>query len=170
MKRQEGGEPDAEEPEHVQGASNRLRLAIAVIIILVVVGVSAAVYLQPTASSGLEIGMVSGRVNEANSASVDLSVQLSLHNTTNKNVTYYGGLYNLSDNAEQIDSGAFHDNVIVAPGQTRVVNESILVDLGDRVSVNNISTQGTWRLQGTATVNIAGTNMTQGFDLNFATT
>jgi hypothetical protein len=168
MTRQEG-EPDTEEHEYVQGASKKLRLAIIVIVILIVIGVSAAVYLQPTASSGLEIGVVSGKVIEANSAAVNLAVLMSLHNTTDKNITYYGGIFNLSDNAQQIDSGAFHDNVIVAPGQTRVLNESIVISLGDVVNVSNLSSQGTWRLQGTATVKIAGANSTQGFDANFVT-
>jgi len=161
------------EPEHVQGGSNRLRLAIIGIVIIIVLGVSAVVLLQPTAATGLAITLDSGKVTSANSAEVALSIILTFHNTTNKNLTYYGSSWSLSDNAAPADSGIWNDqfnHFTLAPGETRVVNENVTISLGDVVNVTNISAAGTWRLQGIATVStIPGTDETQGFDFNFVT-
>jgi len=163
-------EPEGIEPDHVQGGSNRLRLAIIGIVIIIILGVSAVVLLQPTASTGLVISLDSGKVTSANSAEVALNIVLTVHNTTDKNLTYYGSSWSLSDNGRGVDSGLWNDHFVLAPGATRVLNENVTISLGDVVQVNNISSAGTWRLQGTATVSTApGTNETQGFDFNFVT-
>jgi hypothetical protein len=166
-------EPEGMEPEHVQGGSNRLRLAVIGIVIIIVLGVSAVVLLQPTAATGLAITIDSGKVTSANSAEVALTIVLTFHNTTNKNLTYYGSSWSLSDNGAQADSGLWNDqfnHFTLAPGETRVVNENVTISLNDIVLVAPITSAGTWRLQGTATVStIAGTNETQGFDFNFVT-
>jgi hypothetical protein len=169
ISRQEA-EPEGMEPEHVQGGSNRLRLAIIGIVIVIVLGVSAGVLLQPTAATGLVIGLDSGKVTSANSAEVALNIVLTVHNTTNKNLTYYGASWSLSENGRGVDSGLWNDHFILAPGAARVLNENVTISLGDVVQVTNVSSAGSWRLQGTATVSTSpGVNETQGFDFNFVT-
>ncbi len=163
-------EPEGMEPDQVQGGSNRLRLAIIGAVIIIILGVSAVVLIQPTAATGLAISLNSGKVTSANSAEVDLAIVLTFHNTTDKNLTYYGSSWALADNGANLDSGIWNDHFSLAPGATKVVNETITISLGDVVQVNNISSAGTWRLQGTATVSTSpATNSTQGFDFNFVT-
>jgi hypothetical protein len=163
-------EPGGIEPEHIQGGSNRLRWAIIGVVIVIVVAVSAVVILQPTAATGLVITLDTGKVASANSAEVALDIVLTLHNTTNENLTYYGSSWSLSENGKGVDSGLWNDHYVLAPGATRVLNENVTISLGDVVQVSNISTAGSWRLQGTATVSTThGANETQGFDSNFVT-
>jgi hypothetical protein len=158
------------EAEHIQGGSNRLRLAIIGVVIIIVLGVSAGVLLQPTSATGLVITLDSGKVTSANSADVALSIVLTVHNTTNKNLTYYGSSWSLSENGKGLDAGLWNDHFVLAPGATRVLHENVTISLNDVVQVSNISTAGSWRLQGTATVSTSsGTNETQGFDFNFVT-
>ena len=152
----------------VQGASNRLRWAVIGVVILIVVGVSAAIFLQSGSSSGLMMS-ASGNVSESNSASVVVNILLSLHNTTHNNMTFYGGSYNLSQNGVNLQGGLFNNNVNIPAGQTKVANETVTIDLGDTVFSTPITAQGVWRLQGSASVEVAGANQTQGYDLNFAT-
>jgi hypothetical protein len=158
------------EPEHIAGGSNRLRLAIILVVIVIVVGVSLSIILQPTAATGLLITLNSGKVTSANSAEIDLDIVLTVHNTTNNNLTYYGSSWSLADNGRNLDSGIWNEHFVFAPGATRVLNETIAIPLGDVIQVQNVSSAGTWRLQGTATVTTSsGTNSTQGFDFNFVT-
>jgi hypothetical protein len=158
------------EPDHVQGGSNKIRVAIIGIVVIIVLGVSAVVLLQPTAATGLVISLNSGKVTSANSAEVSLNIVLTVHNTTDKNLSYYGSSWSLSDNGKGVDTGLWNEHFVLAPGATRVLNETATISLGDVVQVTNISSAGTWRLQGTATVSTSpGTNETQGFDFNFVT-
>jgi hypothetical protein len=158
------------EPEHIQGGSNKLRLAIIGVVTLIVLGVSAGVLLQPASATGLAIALDSGKVTSANSAAVTLDIMLTAHNITNKNITYYGSSWSLSENGQGLDAGLWNDHFVLAPGATRLLNETVTISLGDRVQVTNISSAGSWRLQGTATVSTSpGTNETQGFDFNFVT-
>jgi hypothetical protein len=158
------------EPEHVAGGSNRLRLIIILVVIVVIVGVSLVVILQPTAATGLVITLNSGKVTSANSAEVDLAVVITVHNAANKNLSLYGTSWSLSDNGANLDSGVWNDHFVMSPGETRVLNETINISLGDVIQVQPITSAGTWRLQGTATVSTTpGTNSTQGFDFNFVT-
>lgn len=158
------------EPEHVQGGSNRLRFGIIAVVIIVILVISLAILLQPQAATGLVISLNSGKVTSANSAEVDLVIVITVHNTTNKNLSYYGASWSLSDNGANLDSGLWNDHFVMSPGETRVLNETVNISLGDVVQVQPITSAGTWRLQGMATVSTTpGTNSTQGFDFNFIT-
>jgi len=163
-------EPEGIEPDHVQGGSGRIRLAIVAVVIIVVIGVTAAFYLQTPAATGLVVTLNSGKVTNANSAEVDLTIVLTVHNNADKNLNYYGASWSISDNGRNLDVGLWNDHFVLAPGATRVLNETITIGLGDVVQVTNVSSAGSWRLQGTATVSTTpGTNSTQGFDFNFVT-
>ncbi len=158
------------EPEHVAGGSNRLRIAIIGVVIVVILVISLAIILQPAASTGLVITLTSGKVTSANSAELDLAIALTVHNIANKNLTYYGSSWSLSDNGANLDSGVWGGHFVMSPGETRVLNETVNISLGDVIQVQPITSSGTWRLQGTATVLTGpGTNSTQGFDFNFLT-
>ena len=172
LARQEGGqegEPEGMEPEQIQGGSNKIRIGIILAVIILVVAVTATIYLQPTTATGLSMSLTSGTVIEANSSDVVLAIILSIHNTTNKNMTYYGSTWDLTDNGQDVDSGVFHENYALSPGATRVLNETVDINLGDVVQTAPITTAGTWRFHGAATVMVSGANTTQGFDFNFAT-
>jgi hypothetical protein len=163
-------EPEGMEPEHIQGGSNRLRWGIILAVIVIVVGVSLGIVLQPVSATGLAISLNSGKVTSANSAALELVIVLTLHNTTNKNLTYFGSSWSLSDNGVGVDSGIWTDGGVLAPGATRVLNETINISLGDVITTTPITSAGSWRFQGDATVLTSpGTNSTQGFDFNFVT-
>jgi hypothetical protein len=172
LSRQEGGqegEPEGMEPTEVGGGSNKLRNGIIVGVLVIILAVSLVVILQPEAATGLSVGLKSGTVIEANSSDVKLDIVLSLHNTTNQNVTFYGASYQLSDDGTSVGGGLWFDHVPVAAGATKLANETITIDLGDVIVVTPITSAGTWRLQGSATVEVGGANQTQGFDFNFST-
>jgi len=158
------------EPDHVQGSSGRIRLAIVASVIIIILGVTAALFLQSPAATGLAVSLNSGKVTNANSAEVSLNIVLTVHNNTDKNLTYYGASWAISENGKPLDQGLWKDRFVLLPGATRALNETITIGLGDLVQVTNVSSAGSWRLQGTATVSQpSGTNSTQGFDFNFVT-
>jgi len=156
------------EPEQIQGGSKKLVFGIIVAVILIVVGVTAAIYFQSPTPTGLTINLTSGKVTAFYSSEIDLGIVLTLHNTTDKNITYYGASYAISDNGVYLDSGIFNEHVVFTPGATRSLNETVEISLGDVIRAPPTSA-GSWRLQGTATVEVSDANMTQGFDFNFAT-
>jgi len=172
LTRQEGGqegEPEGVEPSQIQSGYNKIRLAIILGVIVIILGVSLVVILQPQSATGLTMSLTSGKVTEANSADVKLAIVLTIHNTTNKNMTYFGSSWALSDDGTGVDSGDFFEHYAMPPGMTRVLNESIDINLGDVILTQPLTSAGTWRFQGSATVDVAGANQTQGFDFNFST-
>lgn len=157
------------EPSEISGPSNRLRIGIILGVVVIVLGVSAYVLLQQETPTGLVIKLNSGTVTEANSVDIGLRVVLSLHNTSSKPITYYGASYLISQNGNTLTGDDWFDKIVVSPGGTQLVNETITVNLGDVVVTTPITGAGTWELRGTANVEVAGANTTQGFDFNFAT-
>ncbi len=172
LTRQEGpqeGEPEAA-PNEIQGGSNKIRNAIIVGVIVIILGVTLGIVLQPQAATGLTISLSSGKVIEANSSDVVLAIDLTIHNNTNKNMTYYGASWAVSQDGNGLDSGVFFEHYAMPPGMTRNLNETVDINLGDVVLTQPLGQSGTWRFQGSATVDVAGANQTQGFDFNFSTT
>ena len=168
--RQEGQEePEGMEPSQVAGPSSRIRLAVILIVVVIIVGVGAVILLQHPTPTGVVISLVSGKVTEVNSSDINLAIQLRLHNTSNKNITYWSASYAISQNGNDLTSSDWFDNVVLTPGETHLLNETIDVNLGDVIVTTPITGAGTWDLKGTASELVAGTNVTQGFDFNFAT-
>ena len=176
LTRQEGspdgpqeGEPELT-PNEMQGGSNKIRNSIIVGVLVIILGVSLVIVLQPEAATGLTIGLNSGKVVEANSSDVILAIDLTIHNNTNKNMTYYGAQWAVSQDGNQLDSGIFFEHYAMPPGMSRTLNETVDINLGDVVLTQPLGSSGTWRFQGSATVDVAGANQTQGFDFNFSPT
>ena len=173
LSRQEGQggqeEPEGMEPSQVAGPSNKIRLAVILVIAVIIVGIGAVVLLQHPTPTGVVMTLQSGKVTEANSADIVLVILLQVHNTSNKNITYWGASYLISQNGQDLTSSDWFDNLVLTPGGTHLLNETIVVNLGDVVVTTPITGAGTWELKGTASELVTGTNVTQSFDFNFAT-
>lgn len=170
LSRQEGQEePEGMEPSQVAGASNRLRIGVIVGVLVIILAVSAVVLSSHPTPTGVTISFKSAKVLSADSSDVDLAIAITVHNTTPNTVTYWGSAYALTDNGAGVDNGLWQDNVKLSPGATQTLNDTADISLGDVITTAPITAVGTWELQGTATELVAGANVTQNYDFNFAT-
>ncbi len=125
--------------------------------------------MQHPTPTGVVINLQSGKVTEYNSADIILLIVISVHNASDKNITYQSASYLISQNGNDLTSSDWFDNLVLTPGSTHLLNETVDVNLGDVIVTTPITSAGTWELKGTATELVAGATETQGFDFNFAT-
>jgi len=162
-------EPEGMEPTEMAGPSRKILISVIVIVVVIIVGVAAVVFSAHPTPTGVTINFNSGKVTSVNSSDLNLAIVLSIHNSSNKNITYWYASYDLSDDGTDLGGGLWSNNVVLTPGATRVLNEVVDINLGDVIVTTPITSAGTWLLTGNAYELVAGANVTQGFSFNFAT-
>jgi len=159
------------EPTQVAGAGNKLRLGVIGGAVIVVLIVSAIVYLSHPTPTGITIALTSGKVSDFSTSDVYLNIVFVIKNTSPNTITYWGSSYALNDNGAGVDNGLWNDHVVLAAGQSHVLNETADIALADDAGLTTspITAVGTWEVQGVATELVNGGNVTQNYQFNFST-